>query len=237
MVTFLDVTESRKLETIRQDFVANASHELKTPLTTMRGFAETLIEDDPPEPLRQDFLRMIHSSSLRLQRVVDDLLDLSRLDSGAWQAHLEEIDVGSVADSVWATLDHKAREKDVRYMVEGHGSVRADPSGLTQILTNLFHNALRYVDQGGTVWVRIVPDGETMAVEVADDGAGIPAADLPRIFERFYRVDAARSRAEGGTGLGLAIVRHLVSAMDGTVEAESELGSGTTVRIRLPSAR
>ncbi len=236
VMTFLDVTESRKLEKIRQDFVANASHELKTPLTTMRGFTETLIEDDPPEELRKEFLHMIHVSSLRLQRVVDDLLDLSRLESGAWQAHLGEVDVGSEADAVWASLEHKASERDVRFMVEGHGSVLADPSGLTQIFQNLFDNALRYVDPGGTVTVRIAPNQERVAFEVVDDGAGIPPDDLPRIFERFYRVDAARSRAEGGTGLGLAIVRHLVSAMDGTVEALSELGSGTTIRITLPSA-
>ena len=237
VVTFLDVTESRKLERIRQDFVANASHELKTPLTTMRGFTETLIEDDPPEDLRKEFLGMIHASSLRLQHVVDDLLDLSRLESGVWQAHLEAVDVGSAADAVWATMHQKAVEKDVRYMVEGYGSVRADPSGLTQIFQNLFDNALRYVDTGGTVRIRITRDGTVVTVEVEDDGAGIPAVDLPRVFERFYRVDAARSRAEGGTGLGLAIVRHLVTAMDGTVIAESAPGSGTLIRITLPSAR
>jgi two-component system phosphate regulon sensor histidine kinase PhoR len=237
VVTFLDVTESRKLERVRQDFVANASHELKTPLTTMRGFAETLIEDDPPEGLRKQFLAMIHSSSLRLQRVVDDLLDLSRLESGAWQARLQELDVGSAADAVWASLEHTAEGKEVLFLVEGYGSVRADPSALTQIFQNLFDNALRYVDHGGTIRVRIVTEGDTVTIDVEDDGAGIPASELPRIFERFYRVDAARSRAEGGTGLGLAIVRHLVTAMDGTVEAESEVGRGTTIRITLPSAR
>jgi two-component system phosphate regulon sensor histidine kinase PhoR len=203
----------------------------------MRGFAETLIEDDPPEDLRRKFLHMIHASSLRLQRVVDDLLDLSRLESGAWKAHLEPVDVGSEADAVWATFDKKANEKDVRFAVEGYGSVLADPSGFTQILTNLLDNALRYVEPGGGVVIRITRKKGIVTIEVEDDGAGIPVADLPRIFERFYRVDAARSRAEGGTGLGLAIVRHLVSAMDGAVEAESEPGVGTTIRITLPSAR
>jgi len=236
VVTFLEVTESRRLEQIRRDFVANASHELKTPLTTMRGFAETLIEDDPPEELRREFLGMIHSSSLRLQRLVDDLLDLSRLESGNWQARPEPVDVEQAGRAAWAEVQRKADEKQVRLNVEGAGRVLADPSGLTQIFQNLFDNSVRYVETGGGVTLRISPRPGTLNIEVIDDGAGIPPGDLARIFERFYRVDPARSRAEGGTGLGLAIVRHLVSAMGGTVDVQSELGSGTTIRISLPSA-
>jgi two-component system phosphate regulon sensor histidine kinase PhoR len=236
VVTFLDVSEMRRLEQVRRDFVANASHELKTPLTTIRGFAETLLEDDPPDKLRREFLGSIRDNTLRLQRMVEDLLDLSRLESGTWSARREEVDVGLLAGEAWSDFRERAAAAGVGFTMEGTALVLADEQGLRQILRNLLENSLRYTSRGGTIGVRIQQAGKVVRVEVADSGAGIPSRSLPRIFERFYRADTARARSEGGTGLGLAIVRHLVQAMGGEVGAESELGKGTTIWFTLPVA-
>ncbi len=237
VTTFLDVSELRRLEQVRRDFVANASHELKTPLTSIRGFAETLLEGDPPEHLRQEFLGSIRKNTLRLQRLVDDLLDLSRLDSGGWSAHADDVSVSGVATEAWEEMESAAVEKEVTFSVEGDARALADRQGLVQVFRNLLENALRHTDEGGRIEVRIVrTEGARVTVEVIDDGEGIPSKSLPRIFERFFRADASRARDFGGTGLGLAIVRHLVEAMGGRVEAESELGKGTTIRFTLPVA-
>jgi signal transduction histidine kinase len=237
VTTFLDVSEVRRLERVRRDFVANASHELKTPLTSIRGFAETLVESDPPEELRQGFLASIRDNTLRLQRLVDDLLDLSRLESGGWRARNAPILVGETAAAAWADYAEAAREREIVFEVEGDERVDADEQGLTHIFRNLLENALRHTDPGGHIHVKVTrPSEQEVQVEVSDDGEGIPTKALPRIFERFYRADSSRARDVGGTGLGLAIVRHLTVAMGGQVEAESELGRGTTVRFTLPAA-
>jgi two-component system phosphate regulon sensor histidine kinase PhoR len=236
LVTLLDITEIRRLEMVRSDFVANASHELKTPLTAMRGFAETLLEADPPPELRAGFLESIRDNSIRLQQLVDDLLDLSRLESGGWKANEDEVDAIELAREVWIeAFQHTARERGIEFRAKGSALVIADERGLDQVFRNLFDNALRHGSEGGRVRVSAVRAGPFTEISVSDDGAGIPAAVLPRIFERFFRADPARSRAEGGTGLGLAIVRHLVHAMGGEVGAESELGRGTTIRFTLPT--
>ncbi len=237
VVTFLDVTEIRRLEMVRRDFVANASHELKTPLTAMRGFAETLLEDDPPEQLKKDFLGSIRANTLRLQRLVDDLLDLSRLESGGWLPREEDIRVAEVVEDIWNELEMMAVAKDLGFRMDGDALVTADSQGLEQVLKNLINNAIRYTPEGGFIEVEISDEPLQTKVTVRDTGIGIPSSALNRIFERFYRVDPARSRAEGGTGLGLAIVRHLVHAMGGDVWAESELGRGTSITLTLPKAR
>ena len=234
VLTFLDVTEMRRLEQVRRDFVANASHELKTPLTTIRGFAETLLDDDPPETLRRDFLTSICNNTLRLQRMVEDLLDLSRLESGAWSARREQVVVADVAAESWSDFRTRADEAGVRFVLEGSGRVWADEQGLRQVFRNLIENALRYTRRGGTITIRIGLKAGDVRVEVTDTGAGISSRALPRIFERFYRADTSRVRSEGGTGLGLAIARHLIQAMGGSVGAESELGKGTIVWFTLP---
>jgi signal transduction histidine kinase len=236
VVTFLDVTEIRRLEMVRRDFVANASHELKTPLTAMRGFAETLLEDDPPEDLRNDFLGSIRANTLRLQHLVDDLLDLSRLESGGWVAKREIVDVGPLVEDLWSSFKFRASDRDLDFSLEGSVRVLADEQGLTQILHNLVDNAIQYTQQGGSITVELARTDGSARIEVRDTGLGIPTSALPRVFERFFRVDPARSRAEGGTGLGLAIVRHLVEAMGGSVWAESELGHGTRMIFTLPLA-
>jgi two-component system phosphate regulon sensor histidine kinase PhoR len=235
VTTFLDVSEIRRLEQVRRDFVANASHELKTPLTSVRGFAETLLEGDPPEELRRGFLQSIRANTLRLQRLVDDLLDLSRLESGGWVAQTESVAVAEAAREAWVGYAHEAEERGITFETEGDAAARADRQGLEQIFRNLLENALRHTGDGGQihVGVRALDDG-SVQIEVSDDGEGIPSRALPRVFERFYRADSSRARDVGGTGLGLAIVRHLVGAMGGEAEAESELGRGTTVRFTLP---
>lgn len=236
VVTFLDVSEMRRLEQVRRDFVANASHELKTPLTTIRGFAETLIEDDPPDHLRREFLASIRDNTLRLQRMVEDLLDLSRLESGTWSARRDEVDLAELARDAWSDFRERAAAASVTLDVASTALVVADEQGLRQVFRNLLENSLRYTGKGGTITIRATVDRLVVRVEVTDTGAGIPSRSLPRIFERFYRADSSRARSEGGTGLGLAIVRHLIHAMGGEIGAASELGQGTTIWFTLPLA-
>jgi two-component system phosphate regulon sensor histidine kinase PhoR len=249
VTTLLDVTARRRLEMVRQDFVANASHELKTPLTSMRGFAETLLDDDPPPELRREFLTSIHNNTVRLQLLVDDLLDLSRLESGGWRARHERVDVVDVADRVWQDLREGGPKRNLSFSLDGEGWAWADEQGVEQVMRNLLDNARRYTPDGGSVRVeveRLAPDGcgdsgqpdgpGRVSVSVVDDGPGIPSSSIPRIFERFYRADTSRAREIGGTGLGLAIVRHLIQAMDGTISVRSELGRGATLQFSLPGA-
>ncbi len=247
VITVVDLTELRRLEGVRRDFVANVSHELKTPLTSIMGYIETVLSDDLQEDTRRQFLEVVHNNAQRLHGLVDDLLDLSRLESGGWQPQLQTVDVREVADAAWVEYRDRAGRNNIRFVAPAStATVRADPAALRQILANLFDNALRYTPPGGTIGVRIEAEpiaarrngaypARFVRIGVADTGSGIPSDALPRIFERFFRVDPARSRAEGGTGLGLSIVKHLTEAMGGEVSAESELGRGTTVRVRLPA--
>lgn len=235
VVLLVDVTAIRRLEEVRSDFVANASHELKTPLTVIRGAAETVIDEELPPHLRDQFLRSIESNTVRLQRLVDDLLDLSRYESGGWRPVRQVVSPSETAWQAWGELEEGGAAGGVKFRVAGDGRAQGDAGAVHQVFRNLFENALRYVAQdGGRIWVEVRGEGELLQVSVRDNGAGIPASALPRIFERFYKIDPARSRAGGGTGLGLAIVRHLVSTMGGDVSAESVLGSGTTISFTLP---
>ncbi len=237
VTTLLDITELRRLEQVRRDFVANASHELKTPLTSIRGFAETLVEDDPPEDLRRTFLASIRANTLRLQRLVDDLLDLSRLESGGWAAAEEEVRLDEVVVEAWDVTS--AGTDAVRnFSTSGRATVMGDREGLVHIFRNLLENAVRHTEEGGRidVVIDVSPSDGLARIDVSDDGEGIPARSLPRIFERFYRADSSRARDFGGTGLGLAIVKHLVGAMGGQIEARSELGHGTTISFTVPLA-
>jgi two-component system phosphate regulon sensor histidine kinase PhoR len=251
VMVFLDVSQLRRLEDVRRDFVANASHELKTPLTAIRGFSETLLDPNLPPALRQQFAETVKANADRLQRIVDDLLDLSRIESGGWRVQPEIVSVAEIAEDAWYPFRDRAERKAARFTVNvPHDAefVFADPSALRQILANLFSNGLRYIPDGGSIEVsaRVVPAAEKgrtgegdakrgwVRVSVRDTGSGIPSSHLPRIFERFYRVDAARSREEGGTGLGLAIVKHMVEGHGGSIEAESQLGRGTAIHFTLP---
>lgn len=236
VTTLLDVSEIRRLEKVRRDFVANASHEIKTPLTSIRGYAETLMEGDIPEHLREGFVASIRNNALRLQDVVDDLLDLSRLESGGWVARPEPVSIAVVASEAWSWCSEDACARGITLSVDADTEAFADRKGLHRVFRNLFENAVRHSEAGDIIRVRARVVGHGFAiVEIADEGEGISAKALPRIFERFYRADTGRAREAGGTGLGLAIVRHLVEDMGGRVEAESELGSGTTIRLVLPT--
>jgi signal transduction histidine kinase len=233
-----DLTEVRRLETVRRDFVANVSHELKTPLTSISGYAETLLGDRPDEPTARRFLETIVGNARRMQRLVDDLLDLSRIESGRWQPAPVDVDVASAARDAWSALAERARPRRIELALDiaaGAASVTADPEALGQVLTNLMDNSLRYTREGGRITCGSRTVGGGVAVSIRDEGPGIPAEHLPRIFERFYRADPSRSREEGGTGLGLAIVKHLVEAHGGSVLAESDLGSGTVVTCFFPA--
>jgi len=235
-----DVTDVRRLETIRRDFVANVSHELKTPLTAIAGYAETLAAETPASSETQRFAQVILENAQRMQRLVDDLLDLSRIESGGWQPEPENVDVEAAAREAWNPFEARASERGVRFetaVTNSAATALVDPDALRQIFTNLFDNALRHTQPKGSIRVvaeRAGKDGRCVLIRVVDTGSGIPADHLPRIFERFYRVDPGRSRQEGGTGLGLAIVKHLVEAHGGRVEAESELGRGTTILLYFP---
>ena len=237
VLALYDLTPVRRLETVRRDFVANVSHELKTPLTVISGFAETLTEEGMPVEQRRQFAETIRVNARRMQRIVDDLLDLSRIESGGWIPAPSMLDTGAMAAEALAPLRDAAESKDVAIELavsSGAESVYADPTALRQILGNLIENAVRYTPSGGRVTVFAEREAGAVWVGVRDTGVGIPAEHLPRIFERFYRVDPARSRDAGGTGLGLAIVRHLAEAHGGRVRAESSLGTGTTIAVRFP---
>ncbi len=239
LLVLFDQTEVRRLEAIRRDFVANVSHELKTPLTSISGYTETILADHPDAEITRRFLETILSNARRMQRLVDDLLDLSRIEAGRWQPERESVDVAAAVEEVWTELADRATARGVQLSVDvapGAEAVEADPDGLRQVLLNLIDNSLRYSPAGGRVTCRSRADGEGIVVSVSDTGAGIATEHLPRIFERFYRADHSRSREEGGTGLGLAIVRHLVEAHGGRVWAESERGRGTTVSCWFPPA-
>ena len=230
-----DLSELRRLEAVRRDFVANVSHELKTPLTSISGYAETLLTDTPDRETTQRFLGTILDNARRMQRLVDDLLDLARIEAGRWQPEREPVGVAEVARQVWSELADRARS--LRFDVDiGSGAdiVVADLDALRQVLTNLLDNSLRYTPAEGCITCRSRCENGGISVSVSDTGAGIAHEHLARIFERFYRADPSRSREEGGTGLGLAIVKHLVEAHGGKVYAESERGVGTTVTCWFP---
>jgi two-component system, OmpR family, phosphate regulon sensor histidine kinase PhoR len=238
VLAVMDLTTRRRLETIRRDFVANVSHELKTPLTVISGFAETLRDGDLSAEDRERFMATIEVNARRMQRIVDDLLDLSRYESGSWVPNVVSNDLAGIVSDVFTGLQRAAEEKGLMLAFEAPEDARrvdADPTALRQILGNLVENAVRHTARGCiTVRAEAAPKGG-MTVSVSDTGSGIPVEHLGRIFERFYRVDSGRGRGEGGTGLGLAIVRHLVEAHGGSVRAESVVGQGTTITIHFPA--
>jgi two-component system phosphate regulon sensor histidine kinase PhoR len=223
---------------VRRDFVANASHELQTPLTAIRGFAETLVGNDLSWEEVRAQLDVIVRNSERLENLIRDMRELSRVESRRVPLQPGEVDVPKLADALLADMEPRVKERSLTASVSDRGAVIAwaDRRAVDQVLSNLLDNALKYTDPGGRITVEVEAQPDAVRVSVADTGIGIPAEHRPRIFERFYRVDKARSRALGGTGLGLAIVRHLVQAMGGDVFVESEPGRGSTFRFTLPRA-
>jgi len=236
VAVFHDVTELRRVESIRRDFVANASHELKTPLTSIRGYAERLGDLQLPDSARSA-VDAISSNARRLQALVEDLLELSRIESGNLFLQPEPVDVAELARRLLRDLEPRLRAGEVTAEVAAEGDPRAwaDRRAVEQVLGNLLDNAVKYTPAGGRVAVTLRPGvGHRLHLSVSDTGIGIPRKDLPRIFERFYRVDPGRSRALGGTGLGLAIVKHLVQVLGGQLGVESQPGQGSRFWVELP---
>ena len=233
-----DVTERLHLEKVRSDFVANASHELKTPISAIRGLSETII-DDPNisgENLGR-FVERIRQQSIRLELIVKDLLHLSRFDSSNKQSNLARIRLSELITALYQTNVENARDAGVILDVDiqdESAQVLGETEAIDQLLTNLVDNAIKYTGEGGKVTVHLKSVGQMASIEVEDSGIGISPEDTARIFERFYRVDRARSRDVGGTGLGLAIVKHIAQAHSGTVSVNSQLGKGTTFTVQIP---
>jgi two-component system phosphate regulon sensor histidine kinase PhoR len=236
-----DITELRRLERVRRDFVANVSHEFKTPLTAIQGFAETLLGgalDDKANRAR--FVEIIREHARRLARLTDDLLKLSRIEAGRLELVLRPISVEAIVNGCVETARLKAEAKGLRIHVDlpdGLPPVRGDGAQLGEVLQNLLDNALQYTPSRGQIDVSARSNAHEVTFTVSDTGIGIPETDLERIFERFYRVDAARSREAGGTGLGLAIARHIVDAHGGRIWVESAVGRGSRFHFSVASAQ
>ena len=240
VAVFHDVTELKRLERVRQEFVANVSHELRTPLTAIKGYAETLRDGGLRDPeTAAEFVRVIHRHAERLRALIEDLLDLAAVEQGEARlkpAAVRARDVVTQAEAVVRPAADARGQTLVIDLPADLPAVLADRDRLAQVLINLLDNAVKFTPEGGRVTLSASAAGGRVVLAVSDNGVGIPPGDLPRIFERFYRVGRSRDRREGGTGLGLAIAKHLTQAMQGTIEVESVQASGTTFRVSLPSA-
>ncbi|NBW96097.1 MAG: HAMP domain-containing protein [Planctomycetia bacterium] len=246
VIVLNDVTDIQRLENVRRDFVANVSHELKTPIASIKGFVETLLDGAAEDPVdNRRFLQIVARQAERLEAIIEDLLALSRIEQseGAGDLPLERVHVLAVLAAAVADCQPRARDRSVTVEVSCDGGLEADvnPALLEQAVINLVDNAIKYSDTGDTIWVSAAEestanDAALVRIRVRDEGCGIEAEHLPRLFERFYRVDKARSRKLGGTGLGLSIVKHIVRAHGGAISVESTPGDGSTFTIDLPAA-
>jgi two-component system, OmpR family, phosphate regulon sensor histidine kinase PhoR len=238
IVVFHDVTDLKRLERVRQDFVANVSHELRTPLTAIKGYVEALRDGGLQDSVQaEQFLQVIQRHSERMDKIVSDLLLLSEMESADRILQIEAVHIPELIGAAMETLRPLAEGKKQSLKVEpleGLPTLRADGQKLHQVMINLLNNAISYTPEGGSITVEARPVSEGVEVSVIDNGIGIPPADLPRIFERFYRVDKGRSRELGGTGLGLSIVKHIVEAHGGQVRVESKPGKGSRFTFFLP---
>jgi two-component system phosphate regulon sensor histidine kinase PhoR len=244
LIVLHDITAVRRLERMRSEFVANVSHELKTPIAAVKGFAETLLAGAlNDKETAKSFIQIIFDESERLNRLIGDILELSKIESKRIPLHFSPVDLSEFIESSLNMMHAEAEKKNIELsaQVDKDTYLEADEDRLRQIFINLLSNGINYTQEGGKVKVRVEPmainkegDYEWLRIVVTDTGIGIPKKDLPRIFERFYRVDKARSRVSGGTGLGLSIVKHLVELHQGTIRVESEVGMGTKFIIELP---
>ncbi|PIJ61919.1 histidine kinase [Mesotoga sp. H07pep.5.4] len=241
LILLRDITKEKEVEAMRRDFVANVSHELRTPLTSIHGYAETLAEDDlEDKETVYRFLSIIENESARMTRLINDLLDLEKLESGEASFSKEDVELGEVVNYVMRIVEPLASEKNVSINVDVDEGifVEGDFDRLVQLLLNLVDNAVKYTfakEHGPKeIWLRAYAQNNSAMIEVEDTGVGIPEDSLKHIFERFYRVDKARSRKMGGTGLGLAITRFIVEKHGGTISLESEYGTGTILKVKLP---
>ncbi|EYE88420.1 histidine kinase [Fervidicella metallireducens AeB] len=236
MLFIQDITKIKSLEKMRSDFVANVSHELKTPLTSIKGFSETLkyVED---KETRDKFLDIIYVESERLTRLINDILSLSELENKNISLNLEKIDVFDTLDEVFHIMEYAAKEKNIDLEMncqEDSLFINGDRDKFKQMIINLVDNAIKYTNPHGKVLIKGEGENGKVKISISDNGIGIPEVHIPRLFERFYRVDKARSRDAGGTGLGLAIVKHIVMLLNGDIQVKSKVGEGTTFTIYLP---
>lgn len=238
IIVLHDITEIRRLEQLRSDFVANVSHELKTPITSVKGFAETLLSDDiPDKETEKQFLQIIFDESERLDRLIQDLLHLSKIEKQALPLKIETIEVRKFIHEIVNTLSSSIHDKNISLTlpeVTTETFIEGDRDRLKQIVINLVSNAVNYSHENGQIIIDIKENRDAVRIIVSDDGIGIPEDSISRVFERFYRVDKARSRHSGGTGLGLAIVKHLVETHQGEIKLESTEDKGTTLTVTLP---
>lgn len=240
IAVFHDISRLKELERVRQDFVANVSHELRTPLTTIKGYAETLLEGAMKEEVAFQFIQVIKRHTDRLTKIVEDLLTLSKIESKEFQLKMEVFPLLDLIDDIMGFVKEPAAKKKITIFqneILSSLTLLADRNYLEQVLINLLDNAIKYTPEGGRITISAIENNsKEIQCSVGDNGIGIPREDLPRIFERFYRVDKGRSQELGGTGLGLSIVKHLVQAHGGRVWAESLLGEGSTFHFTLSSS-
>jgi two-component system, OmpR family, phosphate regulon sensor histidine kinase PhoR len=237
VLVLYDISDLKQLEVMRKDFVANVSHELKTPITSIRGFSETLLDEDlKDKDIARQFLGIINEESKRLQSLIQDLLTLSKLEKEDSRIELTTVNTNKVVEEVIPVLRQQAEQKGITLHIKHDADINfvADLNGIKQVMINLLANAINYTPKDGNVTLMFKEEEEFIHLSVSDTGIGIPKEALPRIFERFYRVDKARSRNTGGTGLGLAIVKHIVELHKGKIEVESELNVGTTFHLYFP---
>ena len=232
-----DLTETERVEKTRRDFIANVSHELRTPLTSIQGYTETLLDSSPDSNHAREFLEIIRKNAARMSRLTEDLLTLARVESGEQPFDIQPVAPGELLEEAAQSFRDIARNQRVEIVVENSAPnpVKADREAIHQVFSNLIDNALKY--GGGQIVLGSLPGKHNVEFYVRDSGPGIGSEHLQRLFERFYRVDKARSRESGGTGLGLAIAKHIVLAHGGTIRAESELNHGSTFLFTLPVAQ
>jgi len=233
-----DLTETERMEKTRRDFIANVSHELRTPLTSIQGYAETLLDSSPETNHVREFLEIIRKNASRMSRLTEDLLTLARVESGEQRFDVQPVTPGELLQEAVENFREQARSHGIELQVEdsAQDAVSADREAIHQVFSNLIDNALKYAASGRRLVLGARPAERGVEFYVRDFGAGISSEHLPRLFERFYRVDKARSRESGGTGLGLAIAKHIVLAHGGAIRAESELNHGSVFLFTLPLA-
>jgi len=240
ILVFHDITELRRLEKIRQDFVANVSHELRTPISSIKGYAETLLDGALKDKINaKEFISIIYQDANRLASLINDLLDLSKIESGKLKMSFTALDTVSLITKGVMVIANQAKTKSITVKIDlpkDLPKIRADETRFIQIMVNLLDNAIKYSSEGATATISAKLADDALQIDISDTGIGISEEDLPRIFERFYRVDKARSRELGGTGLGLSIVKHIVSAHSGQVWVKSEPGHGSTFSFTIPLA-
>lgn len=241
IIVLHDITDIRRLEKMRSEFVANVSHELKTPITSVKGFAETLLSGDvPDEATAKQFMQIIYDESERLNRLITDLLELSKIEKQAMPLNITEVNLNEIIGNSTQTISKFARDKNITLHLPSDENpiyVEADEDRLGQIVLNLVANAVNYTSDNGDIYIDAEERSSKVVLTVRDTGMGIPEEALDRLFERFYRVDKARSRHSGGTGLGLAIVKHLVESHEGKIYVKSVEGVGSTFTVELPKTQ